>query len=290
MDVGSLFFLPLIVALALFPGWRVNDQVVTRWGGSAGLQLSADGRRAAAHYLRWTKRTRSAGGVLGLAIPYLLWALAGAPGHPPLPLGWMLLGYVGGALVAEIRVHQQPTPGGAAVLAPRRLPDYLSWRLLPLQRGLAVAAVLLLALLVWAPWAEGRRELGVGDGRSGHVVLALSAPLVAVVAEGLQRVIVGRRQVVVDDEDARLDDAFRSYSVQALAGAALAMLCFVVSSLVFELGHTLGAPPPVASVVVTNALGVLGGVLLLATVVFWVGLAEPRRLRIRRLSGLRSPA
>lgn len=271
----------VIVALALFPGWRVNERVVARWARSAGLTLSADGRAAAATYLRWSKRGRTAGGLLGLAIPYVVWLLTGTPGSTPYPVGYILLGYVLGGLVAEVALRR---PGrsmaGAALVVPRRLPDYLSPRLLALQRGLGIVSVVLAVGYAFSPFGADPSRPRVAGDLTGLLLLGLAGLAAAVIAEGLQRVIVNRRQSIAGDEDAQLDDATRSHSVQALAGAALAVLCYVVASEISMYAAALGQWP----------LAVLAFVLLGATLYFWVGLAEPRRLRIRRLAGLRSRA
>lgn len=284
MDLAAVVLFVLIVGLAIFPGWRVNDRVVTRWARSAGLELSAEGRDAAARYLRWSKRTRTAGGLVGLGVPYLVWVLSGTPGQWPFPVGFVLLGYVAGVLLAEFTVHRPRRNSGAALVLPRRLQDYLPTRWVNLQRGLAVVSVLLIggyAIAPPHPYDTGPRFDG---GVPGLVLIILAGPVIAGITEGLQRIIVNRRQQVAGSEDAQLDDAFRSNSVQALSGAGLAILCALVGSAAFTLAG------PLQNNIAEYVLGLTGIVLFVATLFFWVGMAEPRRLRIRRLTDSRSPA
>jgi len=261
----------LVIGFAIFPGWRVNPRVVDRWAASAGLELSERGRLAVARYLRWSKRSRTFGGLAGLVIPYALWLLAGTPGQPPFPLGYVLLGYLAGSLLAEVVLARSTADSPAALLAPRRLSDYLSGLTLCAQRGLGTAAIVL-----GAAYALSADESpGIGP-----IVFGVAGGLGWLALEIWQRLIVVRRQGIAGAEDALLDDATRSHSVQAVAGPGLALLCFVV---VAEIGMFRDAVSRPASTV-ENLLTIVQVVLLLVAVVFWVNLAEPRQLRTRRVS------
>lgn len=165
------------------------------------------------------------------------WRLTGAVLGAVLPLGTripgleMLGGYLVGALAAELtqsrlRRAAQPT----ATLAPRLLPDYLSRGILRALRTTAVVAVALVPIYLVLP-----ARVSVTDNPQLLVGCVLAVIAAAGVEAGL-RLIVNRPQPAADPDLLAADDAIRSASIHASAGAGLAIVLLLVATELWALG------------------------------------------------------
>jgi hypothetical protein len=199
-------------------------------------------------------------------------------GTPEDPGGWsvalMIVGYLLGALLAEVVINRPLRGRGDALLVPRRLGDYLPRQVLVLQRGLAILAgstVVVYALV--EPHARLPKIPTVGQ-----VALAgLAAVSIAAVIEGLERRIVSRRQPVVTVSDVAIDDAMRSSSLHVLAGVGVALLVYIAGGMVVLTIVSLTTDP------VFEVIGLPLVLLLFASSVFcWIRVSRPTDLTVRR--------
>jgi hypothetical protein len=270
-----------VVLVVFLPGFWIGEEAVERWAQSAGLALTDENRRVVRRYLTWNRRARRAGGLAGFILPNLY---LGIVDHAfvGFPFPFILGGYLLGAVVAEVVVNRPRGRSGAALLVARRLDDYLPGRVLALQRGLPVVAVLLPVAFALSPFPDLVPSPNVEpDTLAGFAVPAAVAVGTAMVLETLQRLIVARRQPIASHNDLAVDDAIRSSSLHVLAGAALAMLLFAVAVEVTSLAAFAEAaawPVPLAWV----PLAGLVVILLAAALYFWLRLPDPHGFQVRR--------
>jgi hypothetical protein len=158
------------------------------------------------------------------------WGLIYERPLPPLPLSVLSFpsawatGYLLGAVAAELtRRRPHPRQVRAAILAPRRLADYLPAWMLRAERVVALAVLGLVPLASDAPSSPGRA-----------VPTAIAAIVVATMVEIGLRTMVRRPQPVTSTRELAVDDALRSTALHRAAGAGLAALLFL-------LGNQLGA-------------------------------------------------
>jgi hypothetical protein len=271
-----------VVLVVFLPGFWITEQAVERWAQSAGLPLTDDNRRVVRRYLTWSRRARRAGGLAGFVLSNLYLGIADHA-FAGFPFPFILGGYLLGAVVAEVVVNRPRGRSGAALLVARRLDDYLPGHVLALQRGLPLAAAVLLpGAFALSPFPDLVPSPNVEPHTlAGFAVPAAVAVATAVVIEALQRLIVARRQPIASHNDLAVDDAIRSSSLHVLAGAALAMLLFTVAVEVASLAAFAEAsawPVPLAWV----PLAGLVVVLLAAAVYFWLRLPDPHGFQVRR--------
>jgi hypothetical protein len=241
--------LPLLLAIALAVAVpialarayaKLSDELLAGWAAAHAVQLTPENRPLIARYLRTARVLRTWGAVAGLLLPTIVeLAVSGrvqvlgfgmdgtsAPYAGPL---WGLIGYLLGALGAEIAVARPRDPARrAASLVPRELGDYLPRRTLLAQRALGVAAVLGVLALGLVPYDA--REAGEPSWPallSGAVTFGAFA----VVLEALERWLVRRPQPFTSPALVAADDAIRSQSVHSLAGSGLALLLLVCSGI-----------------------------------------------------------
>jgi hypothetical protein len=270
-----------VVLVVFLPGFWIGEEAVERWAQSAGLALTDENRRVVRRYLTWSRRARRTGGLAGFVLPNLY---GGIVDHSfaGFPFPFIVGGYLLGAVVAEVVVNRPRRRSGAALLVARRLDDYLPGRVLALQRGLPVVAVLLPGAFALSPFPDLVPSPNVEPHTlAGFAVPAAVAVGTAVVIEALQRLIVARRQPITSHDDLAVDDAIRSSSLHVLAGAALAMLLFTVAVEVGSLAAFAEAsawPVPLAWV----PLAGLVVALLASGVYFWLRLPDPHGFQVRR--------
>jgi hypothetical protein len=270
----------LAVAAILAARRPLNPRAVDAWASGHGLTVLPAGRREPAErYLRRSRLFRTVGGAVPFAtgtVPYALWAATrGLPAPWPLGLfgvrSW-LAGYLAGVLVAEwswARPH-----GGlvrSAALVPRRLVGYLPARVVVGQRLAALAVVALVPVIAWGPVAPAPvREL-VLRGRGGALATAAVAVGVTVAVELLLRRMVRRPQPVGDPMALAVDNALRSTSVHAAAGAGLAIVLLSLSLQVTNVATNLASGPAR-----TATVGLAWGCAL-AALAAWVLVGHPHR-------------
>ena len=144
------------------------------------------------------------GALVGFVSPWLYSAISGRTfDEGAWAVATMLVGYLLGALVAEIVVNRALESGPAAVMQPRRLTDYLPGHLLMWQRALGVLSLAMIVPYAMAQPAEGIDLPGVGSIAS----YALGGASIAVIVELIERAIVARRQSMADLADVKVDDA-----------------------------------------------------------------------------------
>ena len=263
-----------IVAIWLGRRMGADDAEVKRWAEATGIDLTPESTLVVQRYLLWNRRGRRIGAFLGFISP---WLYSGVSGRTFDEGGWalslMLVGYLLGALVAELVVDRGRVTGSIAVMQPRRLVDYLSVRLLTAQRALGA-----LALAMILPY--GLLQPGSSIDLPGVGTIAwfgLGGASIAVIVEMIERRIVARRQSLADITDVEVDDAIRSTSIHVVAGAGLALLIQFAGPLV---AITLAAGIP------GEAGGIVGGVTIvvafLLSITCWISVAHPARYQFRR--------
>jgi hypothetical protein len=235
MGSGPLSLVVAIAAVAsggsLLRAYRADDRVVAEWARSHDLTLTAENRPMVAWYLRTARILRTWGAIGGLVVPTfvaLAWSdrlkVAGvdsAGGISSGDVGWVFVGYLVGALYAELSLVRPRQAGRrAASLVPRELTQYLPRRLLLAQRGIAAWAVGCVLASLLLPYPPSR------PGPPAVAVLAFAAWTTAVAAglERLQRWVVSRPQPFTEPALVAADDAIRSQSLHSIAGAGLAFL------------------------------------------------------------------
>ena len=157
-------------------------------------------------------------------------------GRPlPVPFDWglidALVGYLVGAVVGELTIKRPRGNVRIASLQPRMLSDYLPTSLLWGSRATAAAALLLVTTFQLLNAQATHPYAGPNAVVIGTTILA-----VLLSVELLQRLIVARPQPAGDPDVIRADDAIRSASVHALAGAGAALQLIICSVHVMSIG------------------------------------------------------
>lgn len=265
--------IPVLIGLAVAGrGFRVDADYVARWANSAGVELTDASRPVVRRYLAWSRRSRTAGGLIGFLAPVFFAKIATGESDPG---SWsftlMLVGYLLGAIFAEIGGSRSWRRLGTELAGGQRLNDYLPAYVLVLQRGLA----LLIGLLVVAyALLEPHTQLSVPP----PILIAtfgLAGICLAALVEATQRKIIARRNPVTSPSDPPVEDALKSSSVHVLAGAGVALLLNVVGPLVLALLALTGNVGP----------GVGWGLIFILfplSIFFWLDLGRPQGFRVRR--------
>lgn len=253
MGEVSLFniLLPLLITVAVAGrGFRVDGVYMASWVDWFNLGLTRENRAAVRHYLQWTRRCRTAGGVAGFLAPTVYFDVV-TPGHQPDDVGgWamtmLLFGYLLGALIAEIVIDAPWKRSEDAAAGPIRLGDYLPTYAVVLQRGLAIASVLLVGLYALS---EPDARISELPGLAQVAALGVGAACIAAVVEALQRRIVARPRPVTTEVGVAVDNAMRGSSLLVLAGGSITLLLgiagpmFILSVVPF----TADSGPPIGS-------------------------------------------
>jgi hypothetical protein len=231
--VGTLAFLLLVPMAGLIAAFApLRRSRLRRFALERRIVITTGNGALLVGYLTRTVRWRACGGAAG-------WILGAA-----LPLSgrvyvWGAVGYLAGALLAEIRTSVRMPERGVrrAALTVRRSRDYLTvgarWGPVIV---LAATAGQLIAYFRWpnANW-EGLEPLEVAVGAGGVAV--------ALAVFGASRWLITQRpRPGVASDVAAADDAIRSSSMQTIAGAALALMCLSAHSLMWATRPHFTAP------------------------------------------------
>jgi hypothetical protein len=138
-----------------------------------------------------------------------------------------------------------------------------------------LAVVGLVPVLAWGPVAPAPVRALVVGGALATAALTLA---VATAVELLLRRLVARSQPATDPAGLALDDALRSTSVHAAAGAGLAIVLLGLSLQVNNLATNLRAGPG------RTALVALSWGWAAAALAAWARVGHPRRRPVRRLA------
>jgi len=230
----EIVVLAALIGVAAVALWRRPDrQSVERWAQDSGLRLTSDNRAYVASYLRRTRAFRLFGGLFGLFLPWFV-LQSSLPKPFDFSLFRALLGYLVGALVAELSFKRPQGEFPSASLVPRLVSDYLSlWYRIALRIGASLG----LGLTLWYN-ALPNRETSGPDAPPPTIVLVVMIVGAWLTVELFQRYIVARRQPAVNLDLVRADDAIRSASIHALAGAGLALELLVASVMLGEIAGT----------------------------------------------------
>lgn len=265
--------LPVLIAVAVARrGFRVDEDYVSQWANSAGLELTDENRPVVRRYLAWSRRSRTAGGLAGFLAPVFYARVTTGESDPG---AWsfllMLVGYLLGAIFAEVVVNRFWRRPGTELAGSHPLNTYLPAYVLVLQRGLAI---LIASLVVAYVLLEPHTHLSVPHptliASFGFAGLCLAAFI-----EATQRKILARRSPVTSPSDPAVEDAMKSSSVHVVAGAGVGLLLNVVGPLILALLTLAGPIGPVVG---------FGLVLILVplSIFFWLDLGKPQGFRVRR--------
>ena len=225
----------VILALALRAAWtgraRWNPTV---WAHQMDLQLTPRNEAIVRSYIGRTRLLRCAGALIGFFAPAIYRAYAGSP--PPVPVDFVLfdalLGYMMGAVIAELTIKRPKADEPSASLVPRELADYIPARFITALRASALLALALVPLYRLLPTRLNLVDL---NDFPPEMVILPTILLIGFGVEFLQRYIVARPQPAVDNDLVNADDAIRSASVHALAGAGIALELLIVSAQLLNL-------------------------------------------------------
>jgi hypothetical protein len=278
----SLFniLLPVVIAAAVASrGFRVDEDYMAIWANWFNLRLTQGNRRAVRRYLQWTRRCRTAGGLAGFLAPTIYFEVVNPGRRPDDVGGWamtlMLVGYLLGALISEIVIGPPRRGSKQAVTTPVQLGDCLPTYAVLLQRGLAIASVLLAglyALLELDARISGLPSVAQVTG------LGVAAVCITVVVEAFQRRIVARPRPVTTQVDVAAYEAMRASSVHVVAGGLIALLLGIAGPMFIlsVVSITTESGPPIWLAFVAF------GLVFLTSIYFWLYFGKPAGFGVRR--------
>lgn len=271
VEIASAVVLLVFVVAVLRGLFGRRRYEPNRWAHDMGIELTPGNEGLVGSYLSRTRRWRLGGAVLGFVAPQVYAAVMASRGMGltlPTPFDFGLfdavVGYLVGALLAEVTLTR-PTPQvPSATLAPRRLDGYLSRRVSTALRGAALVGLALVALSRVLPASQG-----IGAVLPAAWLLVAMLVVVLVAVEGLQHYIIRRPQPAVDRDVMDADDAIRSASIHALAGAGLALELIVVALLLIATGIASDLP------LLRSTLPWLGAACFVVAFGCWVVVTRP---------------
>jgi hypothetical protein len=194
MNAGAFELLvgaAVVTAILLAMSGGLGRWEPARWASAVGLEITPRNEPFVRSYIARTRTLRLLGGVAGVLLPLAYAAAAGTA--PPEPFDFALfdalLGYLIGAVVAEVTFPRPRSSVPSASLVPRDVAAYVPARLRTVLRASAAAALVLIPLFLTLPSRE--RDMD----RVNMLPAVLFAAMVVTVLVGvelLQRFIVRR--------------------------------------------------------------------------------------------------
>lgn len=241
-----------------------------------GLEITPRNEAFVRSYINRTRILRTAGGVAGLVAAAVYKAITEE--EPPEPFDFSLfnglLGYLLGAVAAELTFTRPSAKLPAASLEPREVAAYLPTALRTTLRISAGAGLVLVPLFVVLPHRESEMA------RVETLPTAILISMILIVLAGvelLQRFIVARPQPAVDVDLLRADDAVRSASLHALAGAGIALELVIVSVEIAAIGSVSDVQ------LLRWTLPWIALACFLSSLAAWMHVTRPAHWRVRRL-------
>jgi hypothetical protein len=271
-----LQFLPLVLIFAIGLQ-RADRTAVERWAESYGASTDGENRGSIERYVTRTRRLRSLSALSGVVLETLIHDRFAQPPDWVNGITFAVAGYLIGAVIAEMTLSP-PIRGKEpmAVLSPRSIGAYLP--------RYAIAALVALPLFSTAlvpvfAWLSPPRRAGLADVPALAGACAVGV-LFAIVVGFAMRAVVRRPQPAASVDFIALDDAIRSSSLHALAGAAVALQLLLLG---FLLSQVQGALSVTDRYPRFDALATILALLALAmSLASWVILGHPRAWRTRR--------
>ncbi len=258
------------------------------WALARGARFSPDWNVVLWHHLTRTRVARTLGVTVGIAVPLMINGIYNAGGGDAVPWwpessrgvsGWWMpaFGYVVASLWAEVRKPRLRPEGvaGAALLSPRRLGDYLDPGVSRALGGFTLAV--LFVVTVW-----GLAPLPTTSFTIDPAWLAVVAPA-AVVALALVGAwwVSHRVERAADDAALAYEELTRTATVNALAGAGIAMLGELSTRIVSI---------PRGGAQISGWILLVPGLLSLLGLGVWIGCGTKLVFRSRRIDALRAAA
>ncbi|MGZ8581109.1 MAG: hypothetical protein ACXWW9_07480 [Actinomycetota bacterium] len=267
----------LVCALVVMVGFRrptVGE--IDRWIHVYACPADEVTRAVVGRYLTRTRRTRfsfALAGFIGGQFSYLGDAFSWV--NP-----WILLvaGYLVGSIVAEVAFGRAPRPSGSitVALSPRTLTSYLPRSVIV---ALVAVPIVTVAVAIWQVGVAADVPPRFGNVDPDAVTAAAAVGLVLAIAIGAALTALVRRPQAAESAQAiATDDAFRSSSMHAIAGAALTLGFFMLATVLAQLNAALAVTgsPLAFSASIASFLALLGA---LAS---WLFVRYPSHWPIRR--------
>ncbi len=268
LELAALPMLMLFFAFLLYRAQRITDADLDRWANTNRVSLGSAGPRIR-RYLTWTRRWRALGFLGGILSSLTLQEGLGL-------LEAAIFGFVGyllGALVAELLMNRPAKASGIASLKPRLVTEYVPGHALSLLRSAALVFLVLEGVYAFTPL--GARITGSSAdvpaaNPARFFASTLAVGLLIAGIEGMLRWIVSRRQPASTAEEKAVDDVLRSTSAHAITAGGLALMCLAIA------GEALGFTP------LEGAAGIVaqmvGMVAIVSAFMAWFALTRPRRM------------
>lgn len=236
----SVLFVAVIVlipAIALIRAYaELDEDFLAEWAGAHGLVITERNRPMVRWYLRNARVLRTWGALAGFFLPYLAALAFGASSAGSLNVVAPFLGYLLGALYAEVSLVRPRSSGPRfASLAPRSLNAYLppGLRLAQWVLGATITGASVVVLSVpyppdWMPRPDG----------AWLILGMIGGPALAFGLERLQKWLVRRPQTFTHADLVAADDAVRAQSVHSVAGSGLAVELVWLGALALSLAQS----------------------------------------------------
>jgi hypothetical protein len=254
----ALFGVLLLVAIVRNVS---RPQIADEWAATHGVVLTEETRDLALEYLSRSRRFRLIGALIGLVVPF-------GTNTPGLEL---ILGYLLGAVIAEF-TQKRPAREStrAAALLPRSLTSYVPRYVPVVLRGAAAFAALYAVIYAFGP----TRDLG-----TWHVsapVGAVAAVVLPLLIELLLRRMIARPQAAGSNELVAIDDALRSSSVHAAAGAGIGASLLLLAAMSWVISVTSDIQ------LLRWVFPALGAAFALTAIVVWLRLGPASAWKVQR--------